>query len=62
MCYRSTESVETNAEDMEVTAHEKPGRYGERSHNQHRESTSEPIHAGADTQSVIGRIKALFTG
>lgn len=61
MCYRGTNSAEIDAEDAEVTSHEEPGRFGERNYHRHRQSTSKTVRASADTQGVIGRIKALFT-
>lgn len=60
MCYRGTEPAEIDAEDAEVIAHEEPGRFGERSHHRQRKPTPKSVRAGADTQSVIGRIKSLF--
>jgi hypothetical protein len=43
-----------------MTGHEEPGWFGERNYHRHCQSTSETVRASADTQSVIGRIKALF--
>jgi hypothetical protein len=61
MCYRGTDSTEIDAEETGMRAYEEPGRFGERGHHKHRESTSEPVRTDANTQSVIGRIKTLFT-
>jgi hypothetical protein len=61
MCYRGRDTAEINTEGMEMTSHEKPGRYGERNYNPQHQSTSESEHSNTEPKNILGRVKTLLS-